>query len=266
MPAMAGTAGAATPPGSAAAAPPLPPPRRRRSPLATAARALALLVLVVVAAGSGIGAGLLVAGSVGAGPGGSPPPSGAAAATAAPTERPTPTPTPSPTPTPTPSPTPTPEPTPRLGTPEDVARLRAWLPRALRNDCTSASLRSRDELAALRCTAKDVQLVRYVLFGSADRMSARWDAFVAQAEISPDGRCAMGEEAAGTWGDEGIFGIFGETRGSLACTVEPDGQARVDWTTVDAPIWGTLWRDDEDIAAAYATWSEGKLNLLREPR
>jgi hypothetical protein len=187
-------------------------------------------------------------------------------ATPAPTERPTPTPTPSPTPTPTPSPTPPPEPTPRLGTPEDVARLRAWLPRALRNDCVSASLRSRDEVAALRCTARDVQLVRYVLFGSADRMSVRWDAFVAQARVAPGGRCAMGEEAAGTWGDEGIFGIFGETRGLLACTVEADGEARVDWTTVDAPIWGTLWRDDEDIAAAYATWSEGKLELLREPR
>ncbi|MCU0478403.1 MAG: serine/threonine protein kinase [Chloroflexi bacterium] len=264
MAAMAGTAGAATPSGSAAAAPP-PPPRRRRSPLATAARALVLLVLVV-AAGSGIGAGLLVAGSVGVGPGASPAPTGAALATPAPTERPTPTPTPSPTPTPTPSPTPTPEPTPRLGAPEDVARLRAWLPRALRNECVSASLRSRDEVAALRCTARDVQLVRYVLFGSADRMSVRWDAFVAQAEVSPDGRCAMGEEAAGTWGDEGIFGIFGETRGLLACTVEADGEARVDWTTVDAPIWGTLWRDDEDIAAAYATWSEGKLELLREPR
>jgi hypothetical protein len=55
-------------------------------------------------------------------------------------------------------------------------------------------------------------------------------------------------------------------RGSLACTVETDGHARIDWTTVDTPIWATLWRDDEDIAAAYGTWSEGRLNPVREPR
>ena len=48
--------------------------------------------------------------------------------------------------------------------------------------------------------------------------------------------------------------------------MEKDGDARVDWTTNDVPIWATLWRDDEDIAAAYATWSEGRLNPLRAPR
>ena len=45
-----------------------------------------------------------------------------------------------------------------------------------------------------------------------------------------------------------------------------DGDARVDWTVNDAPIWATLWRYDEDIAAAYGTWSEARLNPLREPR
>jgi hypothetical protein len=80
------------------------------------------------------------------------------------------------------------------------------------------------------------------------------------------GRCEAGEEATGPWGDQGIFGLFGETRGLIACSVESDGDARVDWTVTDAPIWATLWRDDEDIAAAYATWSEARLNPLREPR
>jgi hypothetical protein len=86
------------------------------------------------------------------------------------------------------------------------------------------------------------------------------------AVTTPAGRCAAGEEALGTWGDDRLFGFFGEMRGSLACTVETDGHARIDWTTVDTPIWATLWRDDEDIAAAYGTWSEGRLNPVREPR
>jgi len=111
-----------------------------------------------------------------------------------------------------------------------------------------------------------VALVRYVLFASAERMATRWGWFVDQASIAPGGTCANGEEAAGEWRDEGFLGMFGETRGSLACTVETDSDARVDWTTADAPIWVTLWRDDEDIAAAYGTWSGGRLNPLREPR
>ena len=270
------TVPAVGPPPRPAAPPPATPspparpaaPQRRRSGPATAARAFAILVLIALAAGSGIGAALLLAGSAGAGPFGSPAPSQAAGApsTPRPTARPTPPPTPTPSPTPTPTPTPTTTPTPRLGTPEDVARLRAWVPRSLGKDCTSTSLRNRDEIAAVRCRDKDVTLVRYVLFGSAVRMSQRWGWFVEQAQIAPGGSCEKGEEAHGDWSDQGIFGIFGQVRGTLACTVEKDGDARVDWTTVDAPIWATLWRDDEDIAAAYGTWYEGRLNPLREPR
>ncbi len=235
-------------------------PPRRRPGRSTVARAAAILVLVAVA-GTGIGTGLLVAGLGGAGPARSPGPSDAAnAPTARPTDRPTPLPTPRPTPAPTPVPTPT------LGTPEDVARLVSWVPRSLRKDCTSASLLSHDEIAALTCTARDVTLVRYGLFSSADRMSAGWSLFVEQAQIAPGGTCRNGEEAAGEWWDGGFSSIFGETRGSLACTVEQDSDARIDWTTVDALIWATLWQNDGEVADAYATWSSGKLNPLREPR
>ena len=254
---------AAPPPAAPAAASRPPAPPRRRSGLATAVRALALLALVVVAAGSGIGAGILVAGSLGTNPGPTAVPSGAAAA---PTDRPSPQPTPRPTPTPTPVPTPTPTPTPRLGSPEDVARLRAWVPRPVRNDCQSTALRYAGETAALRCSTEDTAAVRYSLYRDAAALQRRWDLFVERAVGTPGGRCAAGEEAAGSWGDEGLFGIFGETRGLIACSVETDGDARVDWTTTDAPIWVTLWRADEDIAAAHATWSEGRLNPLREPR
>ena len=163
-------------------------------------------------------------------------------------------------------PTPTPTPKPRVGTPEDVSRLRAWLPRPVRNDCTSGELRYATELAALVCQAKDTKAVRYSLWRDVAALTYRWDRFVARAVTTPGGRCASGEEAVGTWGDEGLFGILGEKRGAIACSVESGGDARVDWTTVDVPIWATLWRDDEDIAAAYATWSEARLNPLREPR
>ena len=61
-------------------------------------------------------------------------------------------------------------------------------------------------------------------------------------------------------------GSSARLRGLIACSVESDGDARVDWTVIDAPIWATLWRADEDIAAAYGTWSEARLNPLREPR
>jgi hypothetical protein len=147
-----------------------------------------------------------------------------------------------------------------------VAQLRAWIPRSIRNDCEARPLRSDAELAALLCEAKDLELLRYVLYRDTATLEARWDAFVRTSAVDPDGRCELGQEMVGTWGDEGIFGIFGETRGDIACTVEADGDARVDWTTIDAPIWSTIWRDDEDIAAVYATWSEGRLNPLREPR
>jgi len=157
-------------------------------------------------------------------------------------------------------------PTPRIGAPEDVARLRAWVPRDVRRDCVSAQVRYAPELAALVCAVKDAQAVRYGLWADAASLQYRWDRFVARAVTTAGGRCAAGEEAVGTWGDEGILGFFGETRGSMACSVESDGEARIDWTTVDAPIWTTLWRDDEDIAAAHATWSQGRLNPLREPR
>jgi serine/threonine-protein kinase len=261
---------AAAPPAPPRAAPPATPPgRRSRSLAGVAARAVGALLLVVLAAGSGIGAGLLLAGSVGPGLiglGGTATPVPTARPTPTPTPSPTPTPTPSPTPTPTPEPTPTPSPTPRVGTPEDVARLRAWIPRNLRKDCESTTLRSVDEVAAVRCTADDVSVLRYGLFRSADRLALRWDDWVARQEIAPGGRCESGEEAAGTWADEGLFGLFGETRGDIACTVTANGSARVDWTTVDAPIWSTIQRSDEDIAAIYATWSEGKLNPLRTPR
>jgi len=241
-------------------------PPRRRTGLAAAARAVAILVLIAVAAASGIGAGLLLAESGGVGPLGSPSPSDAAGAQ--PTPRPTPRPTarPTPRPTPSPTPTPTPVPTPRMGTPEDVAILRAWIPRNVRNECFTTALRSTAERAAVRCPEKDVKDLRYVLFTSAASMESTWASFVGRAEIAPGGTCANGEEATGEWRDEGFLGMFGETRGSLACTVENDGDARVDWTTVDAPIWVTLWRNDEDIAAAYGTWSESRLNPLRQPR
>jgi hypothetical protein len=147
-----------------------------------------------------------------------------------------------------------------------VARLRAWLPRSVRDGCATAALRNADEVAALRCQADGASLVRYVLFETADRMNVRWGWFVERAGITPGGRCDSGEEATGTWGDPGLFGLFGETRGAMACTVEQDGDARIDWTTVAAPIWATLWRTDEDIAAAYATWVEGRLNPLPTPR
>jgi hypothetical protein len=118
----------------------------------------------------------------------------------------------------------------------------------------------------VRCTEKGVKDLGYVLFRSVEALNARWNAFFAKAAIQPGGSCQRGEEAQGDWSDEGLFGIFPEVRGTLACTVENDGDARVDWTTTDVPIWSTLWRDDEDIAAAYGTWSEGRLNPLREPR
>ncbi len=237
---------------------------RRRAGLATAARAVAILVLIAVVAASGIGGGLLLAGSVI--PGSTTP--GPSDAAAGPTRRPTPrpTPTPPPTPSPTPRPTPTPAPTPRLGRPEDVAILRAWIPRSVRTSCVSTALRSSGEIAAVSCTEKDIRDLHYVLFRGVDALNARWNAYFAKAAIKPGGSCAEGEEAHGDWRDEGIFGIFPEVRGTLACTVEKDGDARVDWTTIDAPIWATLWRDDEDIAAAYGTWLEGRLNPLRQPR
>ena len=259
----------ATPKPAAVPPPPrLPAQHRRRPDLAVAARTVAAVALITLAAGSVIGAGLLLAGSTGAGSPGSPAPSTAAGvrATPEPTARPTPRPTPTPTPTPSPTPSPTPVPTPRVGAPEDVARLRAWIPRLVRNDCVSGKLRYATERAALVCSAKDAKAVRYALWNDVAALQYRWDRFVAVAVATTGGHCAAGEEAVGTWGDEGIFGLFGETRGSLACSVEKGGDARIDWTTIDAPIWATLWRDDEDIAAAYGTWSEARLNPLREPR
>jgi hypothetical protein len=147
-----------------------------------------------------------------------------------------------------------------------VAVLRAWIPRNLRDACVSSALRSTAELAAVRCAQDDLKELRYVLFRGVAELNARWNAFIAQAAIEPGGECENGQEATGDWGDDGIFGIFGETRGTLSCTVEDDGDARIDWTTNDAPIWSTLWREDEDIAAAYDSWSRGRLNPLREPR
>jgi hypothetical protein len=147
-----------------------------------------------------------------------------------------------------------------------VAQLRAWIPRSVRDDCESRALRSDAELAALLCQANDVELLRYVLYRDTATMDQRWNAFVRAAAVTPGGLCEAGQEMVGTWSDDGIFGLFGETRGEIACTVEPDGDARVDWTTVDAPIWSTIWRDDEDIAAIYSTWSEGRFNPLRQPR
>ncbi len=258
--------GAALPRAGAPSPAPAAEPRRRSPP--AVARTIGAVALVAVVAGSVIGAGLLVAGSAGAGPFASPTPSAAAGAqpTPRPTARPTPRPTPTPTPTPSPTPSPTPVPTPRVGAPENVARLRAWVPRQVRNDCSSAEVTYATELAALVCSAKDTTAVRYALWADAAALRYRWDRFVARAVTTAGGRCAAGEEATGTWGDEGILGFFGEIRGRIACSVEKDGDARVDWTVNEAPIWSTLWRSDEDIAAAYGTWSEARLNPLREPR
>jgi hypothetical protein len=153
-----------------------------------------------------------------------------------------------------------------MGAPEDVAVLRAWIPRSVRSGCASAALRSAAERAALRCKEADLKDLRYVLYRSIDVLNAQWNAYFAKAAIRPGGTCAKGEEAQAEWSDEGIFGMFGEIRGTLACTVEADGDARIDWTTNDVPIWATLWREDEDISAAYATWANGRLNALREPR
>ncbi len=264
-PAPAPAATAATAAGVAGVASRMPPPRRRRSFAGMAARAIGAVLLVILAAGSGIGAGLLLAGQVTPGPGASGDPS-FALVEPTPPPTPSPSPTPSPTPTPTPEPTPSPTPTPRLARPEDVAQLRAWLPRGVRDSCESRPLRSSAELAALLCQDTAAKLVRYILYRDEPTMTARWKAFVAQAAVAPGGRCEAGQEAVSSWSDDGLFGIFGETRGTLSCTVESDGDARIDWTTLDAPIWSTLWRDDEDIASAYATWSDGHLNPLREPR
>ena len=123
-------------------------------------------------------------------------------------------------PTPSPTPSPTPVPTPRVGAPENVARLRAWIPRQVRNDCSSAEVTYATELAALVCSAKDTKAVRYTLWDDAAALRYRWDRFVARAVTTAGGRCEAGEEAAGPWGDQGIFGLFGETRGLLACSVE----------------------------------------------
>jgi hypothetical protein len=136
----------------------------------------------------------------------------------------------------------------------------------VRDDCSSAEVTYASELAALVCSAKDTKAVRYTLWDDPAALRYRWDRFVARAVTTAGGRCEAGEEATGPWGDQGIFGLFGETRGLIACSVESDGDARVDWTVTDAPIWATLWRSDEDIAAAYGTWSEARLNPLREPR
>jgi serine/threonine-protein kinase len=249
------------------------PPRRTRSTAAVVGRTVGALLLLVLITGSGIGAGLLLAGTVGPGllglaTGESPDPTSSPRPTAKPTPPPTPTPSPTPTPTPepTPTPTPTPEPTPRLGAAEDVSQLRAWIPRPVRNSCVSRPLRSNAEIAALTCDADDADEVRYVLYRDAATMAERWRGFAEQAAVEPGGRCEAGQEMVGTWSDEGLFGLFGEVRGDLACTVGGAARARVDWTTVDAPIWATLWRGDEDIASAYATWSKGRLNPLREPR
>ena len=241
------------------------PARRRAAGGTSAARVAAFALLVALTAVSGIGAAMLLAGSVGPGTAGTPGPSEVAAAQS-PTPTPSPSPAPTPTPSPSPSPTPVPTPTPRLAAPEDLAQLRAWIPPSVRNGCASGPLKRSAELAALVCEAKDATQLRYALYRDDARMEARWQAFVAAAEIEPGGSCEAGQEAAGTWSDKGIFGLFGETRGSIACTVEADGDARIDWTTLDAPILATLWRDDEDIAAAYDTWSSGKLNPLRSPR
>jgi hypothetical protein len=239
--------------------------RRRRS-RARVAGTVAAVALVAVAGGFVVGAGLLVAGSTGAGPFASPTPAAAAAAQPTPRSTPRPTPTPTPLPTPSPTPSPTPVPTPRVGAPESVARLRAWVPRQVRNDCRSAEVTYATELAALVCSVTDTKAVRYSLWNDAAALRYRWDRFVARAVATAGGRCEAGEEATGPWGDQGIFGLFGETRGLIACSVERDGDARVDWTVNEAPIWATLWRSDEDIAAAYETWSEARLNPLREPR
>ncbi len=64
----------------------------------------------------------------------------------------------------------------------------------------------------------------------------------------------------------GLAGCVGQRADPGAMAPARHGDARVDWTTNDVPIWSTLWRDDEDIAAASATWSEGRLNQLRAPR
>ncbi len=238
-------------------------PPRRRTDRPTVARTVGILVLVAVAA-AGLGAGLLVTGSGGAGPARSPRPSDAAIVpTPGPTDRPTPLATPEPTPTAIPTPVPTP--TPAFGTADDVAQLQSWVPRSLGKDCTSSSLGSPDEIAALTCTAREVKAVRYALFTDADRMTFRWSEFVDEAQIAPGGACRDGEEATGEWRSEKASSTPGVTRGWLACTVGQDGLARMDWTTVDAPIWVTFWRDDADIAAAYETWTQGGLVPTHEP-
>jgi serine/threonine-protein kinase len=263
---VAGPAATDSPPGDAPAA----RPPRRGGALVGVARAFGIVVLVGLAAATGVSAGLIVASA--SGPGGSPSPGTAERATARPSRSPVPpptakpTPTPTPTPRPTPTPTPTPRPTPRLGAPESVALLRAWIPFDVRDTCVSSGLRTHAEVAAVRCRAADLKDVRYALFSGTKAMDARWKAFVKDAAIRAGGRCDHGQEAVGPWADAGLFGIGGETRGSYACTVEKDGDARVDWTIVAAPIWSTIWRDDEDIARVYSTWLQGRLNPLGSPR
>ncbi len=234
------------------------------------ARAFGILVLVGLGVATGIGAGLIVVNA--SGPHASPSPDVAGRASARPTgslapaPAPTATPRPTPKPTPKPTPTPTPRPTPRLGKPEDVAVLRAWIPPAVRRSCTSAALGSSAELAAVHCPQDGLKDLRYALFRSVSALNPRWNTFIAKAAIKPGGTCARGQEAQGDWREQGFFGIMGDVRGALACTVEKDGDARIDWTTNTVPIWTTLWRDDEDIASAYATWLDGRLTPLGSPR
>ncbi|HEY3522090.1 MAG TPA: serine/threonine-protein kinase [Candidatus Limnocylindrales bacterium] len=238
--------------------------RRRSTPGGLATAVLGLVVALLVT-GWTFGFGLVpVAGGLGL---------PAAARSSDPSgER---TPGATPRPTPTPSPTPTPTASPRLGSAEDVARLRVLLPDAVRNACqsdavaggalvTGGDVATPDAVAAVACPldADGTGLsVRYVLFASTATLEDAWAATVGRATRDAHGRCEAGTAFAGRWQQRGgLLGLGPERTGRIACWLGRNGHARVDWTLDGVPVLVTLHRPDEDVAAAYAVWSREDLS------
>jgi protein kinase-like protein len=242
----------------------------RRPTLAGLAATGLGLVAVLLATGLAFGIGLVpVAGSFGPGLPAAARSEDPAAGSA------TATPTPKPTPTPTPTPRPTPKPTaaPRLGTSADVARLRALLPPAVRNDCRSSALEGgalvaagdtgyADGLAAVTCRPSSGAAdgaIRYVLFADEAAVGTAWQSTLQGSSIG-NGSCEAGSTFSGQWRQPGgLFGLEPARTGRVACWFGRDGNARIDWTVDGLPVLVTLRRQDEDLAAAYERWSANDL-------
>jgi hypothetical protein len=259
-----------------------PPIRRSRRPgLGALATATLGLVAALLVTGWTFGFGLVpVAGSLGlpaAARSGGPGREGGGPSV---TPRPTPRPTPTPTPTPTPIPTPAPTAAPRLGSSEDVARLRVLLPAAVRNACRSApvsggalvaggELATPDALAAVDCPLDDggvVLSVRYVLFDSTGALDDAWNRTIGAGTKGASGRCEAGTPFVGRWQQRGgLFGLGAEETGRIACWLGRDGHGRVDWTVDGMTVLVSLRRPDEDIAAAYTAWAHDDLAPRQSP-